>query len=444
MKPFDKVIGYQKVKDELNQILDMIQNPAIYEEMGANLPHGILFYGDPGMGKTLLATSFIEASGLPVYTVTKNKDEQGIMKDINAAFEEAVKNKQAIVFFDDIDKLCSEDRKDADAPCFVTIQSNMDACKDKGVLVVATANKIGKMPKSLLRSGRLDHQFPIEIPEKEDAAAIVEYYLRKRKVDPNANYEDITKMVSYSSCANLDKVINESAVIAARKRKKVVGTEDVVEAYLKDHYRDYGCTKRTPEKQRVASIHEAGHCAVAEVLRKGVVGLVSIHADEGFTQLDTAFIRRGQCVLLSLGGKVACELYESGRVASGCQSDLYKAFALLQKGVEDNAINGVGLLSPREKDETSESLKARVENVVASELERYLYLCRDILIKNRDFVLALADELYKKETLLYSDVQRIRASYSITPCLEYSEPEGATEIQGAEPDSEEDVGSLEG
>ena len=112
--------------------------------------------------------------------------------------------------------------------------------------------------------------------------------------------------------------------------------------------------------------------------------------------------------------------------------------------MEDNAINGVGLLSPKAKDETSESLKARVENVVACELERYLYLCRDILIKNRDFVLALADELNRKETLLYSDVQRIRARYTITPCLEYSEPEGATEIQGAEPDSEEDVGSVEG
>lgn len=272
----------------------------------------------------------------------------------------------------------------------------------------------------MLRSGRLDHQFPIEIPGKEDAAAIVEYYLRKRKVDPNADYEDITKMVSYSSCANLDKIINESAVIAARKRKKVVGTEDVVEAYLKDQYRDYGYAKRTPEKQRMISIHEAGHCAVAEVLRKGVAGLVSIHADEGFTQLDTPFTRRGQCVLLSLGGKVACELYESGRVASGCQPDLYKAFSLLQSGMVGYAINGVGLLSPSE---TSESLKARVESVVASELERYLSLCRDILIKNRDFVLALADELYKKETLLYSDVQRIRASYSIVPCLEYSEPE---------------------
>ena len=137
-----------------------------------------------------------------------------------------------------------------------------------------------------------------------------------------------------------------------------------------------------------------------KVLRKGVVGLVSIHADEGSTQLDTPFIRRGQCVLLSLAGKVACELYESGRVASGCQSDLYKAFSLLQSGAEENAINGVGLLSPKAKDETSESLKARVENVVASELERYPYLCRDILIKNRDFVLALADELNQKETLL--------------------------------------------
>lgn len=82
--------------------------------------------------------------------------------------------------------------------------------------------------------------------------------------------------------------------------------------------------------------------------------------------------------------------------------------------------------------------------LVASELERYLYLCRDILVKNRDFVLALADELYKKETLLYSDVQRIRARYSITPCLEYSEPEGTAKISDAEPGSEENVGSVEG
>lgn len=114
---------------------------------------------------------------------------------------------------------------------------------------------------------------------------------------------------------------------------------------------------------------------------------------------------------------------QTSRVASGCQSDLYKAFSLLQSGIEDNAINGVGLLSPEARDDASESLKARVENVIAGELERYLYQCRDILIKNRDFVLALADELNKKETLLYSDVQRIRACYSIVPCLEYSEPE---------------------
>ncbi len=441
MKPFDKVIGYQKVKDELNQILDMIQNPAIYEEMGANLPRGILFYGDPGMGKTLLATSFIEASGLPVYTVTKNKDEQGVMKDINAAFEEAVKNKQAIVFFDDIDKFCSEDRKDADAPCFVTIQSNMDACKDKGVVVVATANKANKMPKSLLRSGRLDHQFPIEIPGKEGAAAIVEYYLRKRKVDPNANYEDITKMVSYSSCANLDKVINESAVIAARKRKKVVGTEDIVEAYLKDRYQGYGSTKRSPEEQRMIAIHEAGHCAVAEVLRKGAVGLVSIRAVGGFTQLDTPFTRRGQSILLCLGGKAACELYESGRVASGCQSDLDKAASQLREGITNNAIYGIGFLSTDY--DVSPFYKARVENVIAGELERYLYQCRDILIKNRDFVLALADELYKKETLLYSDVQRIRASFSIIPCPDYSELNGTDEIQEEEKDSEGEEDSEE-
>ncbi len=443
MEPFDKVIGYQKAKDELGQIIDMYRNREAYEEMGATLPQGVLLYGDPGMGKTLLATSFIEASGLKSFRVTNTKSGVEVQNDISAAFHGAERASPAVVYFDDIDKFSKISGRDVDDPMFVTIQSFIDQFKGKGILVLATANKIEKLPSSLLRSGRFDVKISMRSPSKEDAASIVEYYLRKRKVDPSANFDDIAKMITYTSCADLDKIVNDSAILAAHARKPYIGTEDIVEAYLKNSYGVSSSILRGEADKRVASLHEAGHCAVAEVLRKGCVGIVSTRTYDGFTKLYSSPNRRGQQILIALGGKVACELYDKGRCASGCSDDLGKALNLLRDGLTQNGTNGALFLQPGDVSgpgALSDGYKARVENGIASELERYLFLCRDILIKNKGFLLALAEELYKKSTLLNNDIQRIRSSFEIIPCPDYSDPDGAvdeTEERETEPDLDE-------
>ena len=423
MEPFTKVSGYRNEKEDLLQIIDMLKNREAYESVGAKLPRGVLLYGEPGMGKTLLATSLIKASGVPVFAVRSVKEASLVLEDIRKAFEDASKESCAIVFFDDVDKFSSSKGKDVDDPAFVAIQSGIDSVKDKNVLVVATANNVNKLPSSLVRNGRFDRRIEIGTPEGKDAEKIVEFYLRKRKVDPNANYEDICKAISYSSCADLDKIVNESAILAAYKGKSTIATEDVVEAYLRDKYDVRESEDGGIFPKGEVALHEAGHCVVAEVLKKGSVGIVSTRTRDGFTKLCVPLERRPQCVLMGLGGKVANELYLEGRCASGCSKDLMKTADLIYDGMVRNGTCGMGFLDPGHEYSKSDFYRAGVEGAVESELERYLFLCRGILIKNKDFLFALTKELYEKRTLLHSDIQRIRSQFKIVPCPDYSEPE---------------------
>lgn len=438
MSAFDKVIGYRSAKEELSQILDMFKHSEIYKEIGAKLPHGVLLYGAPGMGKTLLATSFIEEAAVKAFSVKGTKGKGAILKDIADAFEKAKQEGKAIIFFDDMDKFSSSQSRDVDDPAFVAIQSGIDSVKGKDILVVATVNNVEKLPSSLKRNGRFDCKLHIGTPGRSDAAKIVEYYLRKRKVDPNANYDDIAKMINYSSCADLDKVVNKGAIIAVYKRKNCVQTEDIVEAYLGDAYDLDDWEEKSLEERRSTSLHEAGHCVVSEIIKKGSVGLVSVRTRDGFTKRCLALTRRPQQVLISLAGKVACELYDKGRVASGCYYDLRTATELIREGLTNSGTNGTTLLYPGDSSvhSLSDAYKDRVIGAVNTELERYLFLCRDILIKNKGFLFAVRDELVEKGTLLHSDIQRIRASFEVTPC-ECSEKDGDPSTDKGEPERSE-------
>ncbi len=425
MSALDNVIGYKKVKEDLRQIIDIFKNPDLYKEMGAKLPHGVLLYGEPGMGKTLLATSLIEEIGVKTFEVINNKDVDAVKTDIKEAFDNAAKEAPAIVFFDDLDKFSSRSEEEVDDPLFVTIQSSIDKVKDKDVLVIATANHIEKLPSSLKRNGRFDRKLIISDPGQKDAEKIVEYYLRKRKVDPNANYDDIAKMISYTSCADLDKIVNEGAILATYKRKKCVETSDIVDAYLEEYYGVSDAVIRAEDDEKSIALHEAGHAVVAEALKKGCVGLISTRTSSGFTKLWSYLRRRPQCVLFSLGGKVACELYDKGRVASGCRSDLEGAVSYIEEGLSGSGALGVShLCGTNGPNYSSDSYRMKLESAIHDELERYLFLARDILIKNKDFLFALRDELLAKGTLLHSDIARIRDRFELFPCPGYTELPG--------------------
>ena len=162
MNAFDKVIGYETIKNELLQICDMIHNREVYEELGAKLPQGILLYGDPGLGKTLIAKCFIEESGLISYVVRRNKGNDDFLGDITATFQKARETAPCIVFLDDMDKFANEDSNHRDAEEYVAVQSGIDEVKNCNVFVLATANEMWKLPNSLVRSGRFDRKIEVQ------------------------------------------------------------------------------------------------------------------------------------------------------------------------------------------------------------------------------------------------------------------------------------------
>ena len=423
MSAFDKVIGYETIKNELLQICDMVHNKERYEALGAKLPQGILLYGDPGLGKTLIAKCFIEESGLKSYVVRRNKGNYDFISNITETFQKAKENAApCIVFLDDMDKFANEDSDHRDAEEYVAVQSGIDEVKNCDVFVLATANEMRKLPESLVRSGRFDRKIEVKRPTDKDANEIIEHYLSDKKVSENVNMEDLSKMISYSSCAELETILNEAAISAAYKRKTDIEMEDLVKSVLRmiydspDNY-----TKTSAEDMKKTALHEAGHLVVSEVLCPGSVGLASLRSTGrdstgGFIHRCKELSRRPYYVLVSLAGKAAVELYYCDTVASGCRSDIYRACNYIRDGISENATLGFGMIdvSTRSFPETSENMNSRSEAVTHAELERYMRIAKDILLKNREFLERVTAALIEKETLLYSDIRALTESTTIT------------------------------
>ena len=422
MSAFDRIIGYETIKTELMQICDMIHHSETYEKLGAKLPQGLLLYGDPGLGKTLMAKAFIEESGLKTYIVRRNKGNDDFIGDITDTFTCAKANAPAIVFLDDMDKFANEDQNHRDAEEYVAVQAGIDDVKDSKVFVVATANEVWKLPRSLVRSGRFDRKIEVQCPTDKDANEIIRYYLSDKKVSDSVDMEDLSRMISYSSCAELETILNDAAINAAFEKKDSIGMEDLVKSVLRMQYDspDIYSTTSEDEMRRIA-LHEAGHLVVCEVLEPDSVGLASLRTNGrsskgGFIHRCKELSKLEYYILISLAGKVAEELYYADASDSGCQSDLSRAADLIRNRLSESAVKGLFMLdvSNERFPESSEEFKVRNEAVVHAELENYLLKTKDILLKNRNFLEKAAEALLEKETLLYSDIRKIKESTTVT------------------------------
>ncbi len=299
MNSFDNIIGYDNIKTDLLRIADMLKNEAAYKRMGASIPSGILIVGEPGLGKTTLARAFIKECGVKSFTVKNNQMNKSVLlKSIVDAFSSASKEGKAIVFLDDMDKFSETKAEDSDDEAFACIQSCIDDCKGKGVLVVATVNNASKLPKPLKRSGRFDRRISIETPTGSDAAKIIEYYLRGKNVGKDVNTDDVQKMISYESCASLESSINENAISAAYRRGQAIEIEDIVRAYYGDlsSFRSEQGDKLDEEAQNSICIHEAGHAAIGECLSKAAWALFRLLSRRKKTPTGSPNFARGSTI----------------------------------------------------------------------------------------------------------------------------------------------------
>ncbi len=187
---FYSVIGYENVKQELREIADMIKNIAEYRRLGASWPHGLILYGEPGVGKTMMATAFVKECGVKSYTLRRTVGTDEFLHELKAIFKEAAANTPSVILLDDMDKFVADENKPVE---YNALQACMDEVKDSGVFVIGTVNETRGFPPSLMRSGRFDRKIEVGTPTGEDAVNIVRHYLSGKKLADDVNCNDVAK-----------------------------------------------------------------------------------------------------------------------------------------------------------------------------------------------------------------------------------------------------------
>lgn len=417
MSAFDKIIGYDHIKAELMQISDMIHHPEVYAALDAKLPQGLLLSGEPGLGKTLMATALMEDSGLPCFTVRRSQPEDEFLKQLAHTFDEAAEAAPSMLLLDDMDKFSSDEFSTAAS---TAVQSCIDKVQEKQVFVIATVNNVKEIPDSLLRCGRFDRQIKVQRPNCTDGEKIIRRYLSGKAPVPDISLSDLTQLLSHSSCAQVESALNEAAIYAAYERSGSITRTHLVRAVLKTiHHVPPEVYPVSEEQRKKVAFHEAGHTAMMELVTPGSAAFATLLYSPastycyGFVHLNRSLGRRAD-ILVRLAGKAACEL-QYGRMAPGCNSDIRNAAKLIREKAEE--LGGSGMLgvnvSGRYGD--SEAGLLERETIVRAELERYLFKTKELLAANRDLVQELADALLKKQTLLHSDIQSICGRYRAVP-----------------------------
>ena len=425
---FNKIIGYETIKRDLDHLSDVLQYPEKYERLGVKAPSGLVIHGKPGLGKSLMAECLIRASGRKAYTCRKDLPNGEFVKRIKHIFEEACANAPSIVFLDDMDKFANGDVDFPDSEEYVTVQACIDQAKGKNVFVLATANSLRSLPQSLLRCGRFDREIKVKYPSRQDSKAIISHYLISKPVDKDIDIDLIARIMDGCSCAELETVLNEAGLCAAYNNCERIKMEHFLEACLPvifdapgNQFFENGTSwtdslQDTNSAKAMIAYHEAGHVVVAEALDPGIVTITSVHGRHGSKGGFTAYSGFDDSLIVSdrkkeiagaLGGIAAIDQKFGIRSAGGSR-DLAKAFDMMKELVVDHCIFGLEYYSDQED---SFERKAKQENRISAEVDRLYQQAKMILAANVSFLDAVATALATKGVITARDIAVLREAY---------------------------------
>ncbi len=372
MDKFDeKVIGYESTKEILRQILDILKRPEVYKRKGISIPRGLLMESDPGLGKSLLASILMEESERKPFVFRKTSQENSFLDELRAVFAMAKEEAPSILLLEDLNLYVES--TSPYAPEWACLQACIDDAKDTDLFVIATTNDTRYMPPSLLRPGRFDYVIYLQPPIGEIAENIVSYYLRDKDLAEDVLISDIVKAMPKVSCATLETVMNLAALNSVYQGHEHIQKEDITEALLQVVYKLQKTDKETDstELQKIA-VHEAAHAVVGEVLHPGSIGIVTIRGSRGVTDIEQADKLMDIWLCHFVGG----------------------GFVGIESG--DNRM--------------SEQRLSYNEAIKSAKLEELYRRAYKILHNNKYFLLAVQHGLLEHETLLNSDLAKIRES----------------------------------
>ena len=411
-----RVIGYEATKELLRRILDILRHGDSYKERGIPIPHGLLMVSEPGLGKSLMAKTFMEESGRSHVTFCKDSDTERFLDDLRESFLRAKQFAPSVLLLEDINLYA--DSPSPYGPQWAALQSAIDSVKDADVFVMATANAISCIPQSLLRPGRFDYTIYLEPPKGESAERIAAYYLRDKPLEDDVLVSDIVRAMGNStSCAALETVMNAAAANSCYRGADKIGKTDLIDAILQVVYKIRKSDgEPNPDIAQIA-LHEAAHAVAADVLKPGSVSLVTLRQNGcrmGMTQYyrdnevstETDFLN---LVIKSLAGKAGVEMVY-GALDMGAGDDLQTAADYVRQWIDSFGGSGFAGIVCEHK-AASEATLSYNERLAAAKLDELYRAAQTLLRGNYAFMIAVQQALLQRESLLGSDIVRIRNQF---------------------------------
>ena len=344
---FDDVAGVDEEKEELEEIVEFLKNPKKFTDMGARIPKGVLLVGQPGTGKTLLAKAVAGEAGVPFYSIS-GSDFVEMFVGVGASrvrdlFEQAKKNAPCIIFIDEIDAVGRQrgaglgGGHDEREQTLNQLLVEMDGISDnEGVIILAATNRPDVLDKALLRAGRFDRQIVVGSPDVKAREQILEVHARKKKLAEDVDLRVIAKNTSGFAGADLENVLNEAALLAARRNYKEIGMKEIEDAMVKVTMGPEKKTRVRSEKEnRLVAYHEAGHAVVSRYLPTQdpvhQISIVPRGMAGGYTMYrpteDKSFMSKTEMeenIVSLLGGRVA-EALILNDISTGASNDIERA-----------------------------------------------------------------------------------------------------------------------
>lgn len=428
MNEFDKIYGYEKEKNELMKLCDILRNKDKYTALGVCAPKAVLIYGEPGLGKTLMAKAFIAQSGRKVFQCKKNRPSDEFAEEITKTFERAVKEAPSIIFLDDMDKFAEDNLKqDCNKEEFSIIQTGFESLDNADVFVIATANDITYLPDSLLRDGRFGRKIMFSSPSRTDSVKIIEHYLSAKKISPDISAESLSYILSGKSCAMLESVINEAGICAAFENADEI-TPDHIKSAISSVLIERLPLNASKEKKTKIAYHEAGHAALCLLFHKKIsclaigkcgkdgIGLGCCIVSENDSEIaaDSPFEENRRYIVTLLGGKAASEL-RYGEIELGARRDIDRAVETLEFLLRESAAYGFEYCYTTNKFSQSQAYKHLddIQQKIGELLNEYYAEAKTLLSENTDLLDCIATALAEKEILLYDEIEAIAEKFGL-------------------------------
>ena len=433
---FAQVAGLKEEKEELEEIVDFLKEPGKYTGVGARIPKGVLLEGPPGTGKTLLAKAVAGEAGVPFFSISGSDFVEmfvgGGASRVRDLFEEAKHNAPCIVFIDEIDAVARRrgtgmgGGHDEREQTLNQLLVEMDGFGvNEGIIVMAATNRVDILDPAILRPGRFDRKVAVGTPDIGGREEILKVHAKNKPLGDDVNLQQIAQTTAGFTGADLENLLNEAAIIAAKENRSFIAQKDIKRAFIKV---GIGAEKKSriisDKEKKITAYHEAGHAILFHVLPDvGPVYTVSIIPTgvgaAGYTmplpEKDEMFATKSrmlQDIMVSLGGRIAEEII-FGDITTGASSDIKKATKTARRmvtryGMSDN----IGVICYDDDDDEvfigkdlahakahSEEISGEIDKEVKHIIDDCYTKAKDIILQHEDVLHSCAQLLLEKEKI---------------------------------------------